>query len=300
MVKNGPQSGPLFRYPHSLSGHHFNSRPSPASLSIHPIVRRITVFSACALALIALIAPPLVGADAPTAPPNPRFTGSPSIQSWRTEDITGHPVNREVVVHPETGYVFVANSDGVLVFDGVRWWQIRTPLADRTDLEGPGRARQLEIDASGRVWTSTPNDVAVLVRPDLDAGETPAPLVARSINELFPPDADEAPFDSPPDGYISPSSYPWIMKTPRGMLVRSFERIFLFGPEGLIQSWNIPDLFDEPWWSEGALHVTREDHGIYRLEGDQLTKITTPGAARILKALPHSDRGTLWLTTAGP
>lgn len=231
--------------------------------------------------------------------PNPRYTGSPSVQTWRTEAITGHPVNREVVVHPETGYVFVANSGGVLVFDGVRWQAIPMPLADRDELDGSGRSRELAIDGTGRVWTATPNDVVVLLRPDLEAGESPAALVARSIDGLFSPDSNGT-SDQPPSRYINLDSYPQVMNTSQGMVVRVHQQILQFGPDELIHSWNIPDLTSEPWWSEGALHISRENHGVHRLEADQLVKLNLPGAPKVLAAFPKSGGGTLWLTTEGP
>lgn len=221
------------------------------------------------------------------------------MQTWRTEEITGHPITREVVVHPETGYVFVANSGGVLVFDGVRWRVITMPDGERSNLDGYGRSRELAIDGTGRVWTATPNDVVVLVRPDLDAGEAPATLVARSIDELFPLDSN-GDSDPQPRRYIDPDTYPRVLNTPQGMVVRVNEQVLLFGPNELIHSWNIPGLTSEPWWSEGALHISREGQGVYRLEAEELKKLILPDAPTVLAAFPESGGGTLWLTTAGP
>lgn len=254
---------------------------------------------ALALACFAASALCLTGEDTPVEAPNPRVTGSPSIQTWRTEDITGHPVNRQVVVHPVTGYVFVANSGGVLVFDGVRWQLIPMPNSQRAELEGFGRARELAIDGSGRVWAATPNDVAVLVRPDLDAGEAPAGLIARSINVLFAPDSTGA-HGPPTSRYIADNAFPQVMNTPQGMVVRSNKRIFLFGPNELKQSWNIPDLAAEPWWSEGALHILRENDGIHRLERGPTVKLNFSDVPNVLAAFPQPGGGTLWLTTEGP
>ena len=277
----------------------FNSRLSPASLSIRPIVRRITVYSAFVLSLIALFPPPLIGADASTSPPNPRHTGTSAFRIWRTEEITGHPISREVVVHPETGYVFVANTGGVLMFDGVRWRLIPLPEEQRS--------RELAIDNAGRVWAAGTSEVVVLISPDIDSGESPTALVTHHIHDLFhsrhprsDSDGESAP---PPDITIRHNSYPSVMNTPQGMTVRVSKRVMLFGPEGLKHSWDLPGLFNptditgRPWWSEGALHVFREDHGVHRLDPGKTSKLPIDQIPAVLSTTARAGGGTLWLTT---
>src|ERR1043165_6851130 len=51
----------------------------------------------------------------------PRFTGSPPVQVWPIEEHGGAAINWRVLVHPRTGFIYAANNNGVLEFDGVRW-----------------------------------------------------------------------------------------------------------------------------------------------------------------------------------
>ncbi len=154
------------------------------------------------------------------------------MQTWRTEEITGHPISREVVVHPETGYVFVANTGGVLMFDGVRWRLIELPDEQR--------ARELAIDNAGRVWAAGAGEVVVLVPPDIDAGEPSTALVSHYIEDFFLPESSSNNSDKDRSHLlgitISPESYPSIINTPQGMIVRVEERVWQFGPEGLKHS----------------------------------------------------------------
>ncbi|GAB5559235.1 MAG: hypothetical protein SynsKO_08820 [Synoicihabitans sp.] len=246
--------------------------------------------------------PPVIGTDAPDPPLNPRHTGAPALRIWRTEEITGHPITREVVVHPETGYVFVSNTGGVLMFDGVRWRLI--PLPEEK------RARELAIDDAGRVWAAGTSEVVVLTPPDLEAGESPTALVAHHIADFFhPSDPDRGTASAPPKtpGFtIEPNSYPSVINTPQGMTVRMNQRVMLFGPAGLKQSWDLPglvsptDMTGRPWWSEGALYVFRDDHGVHRLESDRLSKLPIDQIPAVLSTTVRDGAETLWLTMEGP
>ncbi len=88
---------------------------------------------------------------ADTAPANPRFTGSPFMQVWATDELGAAPVNRAVIQHPRSGFIYVGNNAGVLEFDGVRWQLIPVP---------GGQARALVIDARERLWFLSPTTIS--------------------------------------------------------------------------------------------------------------------------------------------
>ena len=81
--------------------------------------------------LLLALAPLASFAAEPSSPVNPRFTGTPPLRVWRMDemgaslfDSRAHEmgtaaVNWRAVVHPGTGFLYVANNEGVFEFDGV-------------------------------------------------------------------------------------------------------------------------------------------------------------------------------------
>ncbi len=104
-------------------------------------------------------------AVAPTAI-NPRYTGTPTLRMWRTDEMGASTlnwrahemgasaVNWRTVIHPRTGFLYVANNEGVFEFDGLRWRMIRLP---------DGRsARDVLVAPDGQVWATGPGTVVTL------------------------------------------------------------------------------------------------------------------------------------------
>jgi hypothetical protein len=89
-------------------------------------------------------------------PANPRFTGTPLVRSWSSEDYGGTPVCQAVLQHPTTGFIYLGSNGGLLEFDGARW---------RTVAGIESQVRTLTLDRRGRIWFVTAERLGC-VEPD--------------------------------------------------------------------------------------------------------------------------------------
>ena len=87
---------------------------------------------------------------------SPRITGNPFSQVWRAEDYGGASGNTGIVQHPVTGRIYVGNGAGVLEFDGARWRLVPLPHG--------GAVLDMAVDAAGRIWAISENEIARLER----------------------------------------------------------------------------------------------------------------------------------------
>ncbi len=217
--------------------------------------------------------------------PNPRFTGAPFLTTWSAEDYGGAPINYHLVQHPQTGFIYVANSFGVLEFDGAAWRLFRFHNGGVTPI--------VVIDSHGTVWFGGSNEVAAL-RPDA-RGE----LQSVDLTNHLP--AAERIFGRLYLGTAAPD----------GIYFASPSRLVFFGHDGSARSWatgatNINGLH----WFNGALHMSLGSRGLAVLEGGAIVPVAaaprSPNPAiadtlRLLAARPAPDgRGWLFLTNIGP
>lgn len=262
-------------------------------------------------------APLAVFGAEPSASVNPRFTGTPPMRvwhaddmgaatfDWRAQEMDTSAVNWRAVVHPRTGFVYVANNEGVFEFDGVRWRMIRLPRG-RTALN-------VLVAADGHVWATGPGTVVVLEPGDPAAGERVGDLIARDISPRLPPailaslhvappaaverNPTGAP-DSPLDSLADPN--PPLLETPEGVYLSLRRFLVRFGPDGRVDSWPTPETTGLPWWSGGALHLSVQGRGIHRLENGRLQPIAIAGEAQVWDTVQRTDGSWLWLTAIGP
>lgn len=220
-----------------------------------------------------------------SALPNPRITGAPFLSTWAPEDYGGNPINYHIVQHPQSGFIYVGNSSGVLEFDGAAWRLIPFP-------DG-GVAPIVVVDNRGTVWFGGSNQVAIL-QPDARgewqtvdvAGRLPA--AERIFGRL----------------YLGTAA-------PDGVYFAGPSRLVFFGHDGSARSWstgttNINGLH----WFNGALHMSLGSRGLAVLEGGVIVPVAaaprSPNPAiadtlRLLAVRPASDgRGSVFLTNIGP
>ena len=182
---------------------------------------------------------------------NPRLTGTPLMRVWRAEKYGAAVLNWRVSVHPN-GLVYVANSDGLLEFDGETWRLLPLPR------EGPARA--LAIDPRGRVWVSGQDD---LCRFDPDERGR---LRAVSLREELP--AAERNF-----GTLSRA-----VVTRDGVYFRGQRQLIRFGLDGGAQAWAARDLPAMLWLMGEKLYAYL----------DTLVEIT-PGGFKRVPLGPETD-----------
>ena len=228
-----------------------------------------------------------------------------STVNWRAHDMGAPTVNSRVVVHPRTGFLYVANTQGVFEFDGVRWRIIPLPR---------GRAaHHVLVAADGQVWATGPGTVVTLEPGEPGAGERVGDLVARDVSPRLPSAVLAAPRSAPgetverndPDAPDSPldrlaDANPPLLETPEGVYLRLRRFLVRFGPNGQVDSWETPETIGRPWWSEGALHVLVQGRGVHRLEHGRLHPSAIGGDSPVWHTGERPDGSWLWLTATGP
>lgn len=98
----------------------------------------------------------------------PEFNGAPLVRTWSAAEYGGHAQNWAVHQAP-SGLIYVANTRGLLEYDGVSWRLISLP-------EGAA-ARTVLSDAQGRIWVGGADTVCVL-EPDATGS-----LQARAVTD---------------------------------------------------------------------------------------------------------------------
>ncbi len=249
--------------------------------------------------------PLAIFAAEPSTPTNPRFTGTPPLRVWRMDEMGASlfnarahemgtaAVNWRAVVHPRTGFLYVANNEGVFEFDGVRWRVIRLPRG-RT-------ARSVLVAPDGQVWATGPGTVVMLEPGDPAAGERAGELVARDVSTRLPP-AILATAPAAPASALDTltDANPPLLATPEGMYLRLRHALVRFGPNGRVDSWATPETTGRPWWSDGAVHVLVQGRGVHRLEDGRLQPVAITGDARVWDTVRRPDGSWIWLTSTGP
>lgn len=219
------------------------------------------------------------------AVPNPRLTGTPFLSTWDSDDHGGAPSNYHVVQHPQTGFIYVGNTFGLIEYDGASWRLI--------PFRNDGVVPIVVIDRKGAVWLGGSNEIAVL-RPD-SKGE----LQPVDVTERLP--AAERDFGRL---YVGAAA-------PEGVYLASPTRLLFFGEDGTARSWESgPNRFNGLFWLDGALHASKGSGGLMRLENGAFQAVANaprspnPAVAdtlRVFRARPASDgAGAIFLTNIGP
>ncbi len=182
----------------------------------------------------------------------PPEQGLPPLRLWTPRDLPGGSQNWDVVQDAQ-GLVFVANNEGVLVYDGVRW-QL-APISQRRHV------RSLAVDARGRVCVGAAGDFGTLERTG-DGG-----FRYRSLLDAAAPEDRNF-------------NYIWrTLATPRGVYFLATERLF-FWDGARVRSWAPPGrAFTGIFEAGGRILVHVVGSGLAVLEGDVFKVL--PGTAAL-------------------
>ena len=215
--------------------------------------------------LLVLGAAPLQGQPAPQGAPF-------SITHFTTQEYRAQPQNWSIA-QDARGLMYVANNDGILQYDGVRWRRIET---------GTGTfVRSVAADSQGTVYAGAVGDFGVL-RPD-----STATLRYVSLAERLPPEQRDF------------GDVWYTHAVGNDIYFQSRDRLFRWNGDTL-RSWESERLFHTSFAVRGQLYVRDADRGLMGVEGDSLEVV--PGGERfadtsIYVMLPHGSDDILIGTT---
>ncbi len=174
-------------------------------------------------------------------------TGLPFGRTFNAKEYDGGSQNWDIARGP-TGLIYVANTNGVLEFDGQRWRTIPLP--------GGKSAHSLTVDAEGKVFVGASGELGYLA-PDAQGQFRYVSLLDRL---------------SPEDRVFSGL---WRAHTGRdGVYFCCYERLFRVR-DGQVKAWKSTTSFRRSFWVAGQLYVREASHGLLRL--DQETLRPVPG-----------------------
>ncbi|HJW08889.1 MAG TPA: hypothetical protein VJ483_04595, partial [Holophagaceae bacterium] len=203
--------------------------------------------------LVALAAGMLVPAGAGEPPPRLPEVGIPFIRNYAPKEFGADSQNWSVA-QDARGLIYVANNQGVLEYDGVRWRLIRTP--NKTVV------RSLAADERGRIYVGAVGEIGYL-GPDERGQARFIPLTERIA-------AAERTFS---DVWVTAS-------TPRGVVFQSRECLFLLSGDR-IQTFKATTTFHVAFNAQGRIFVRQRNVGLMELKAGGLALL--PGGERFAK-----------------
>lgn len=144
-------------------------------------------------------------------------SGTLERQYWSREDYDAHPQNWDAV-HDSNGRLYLANTAGVLVFNGTSWQVVETA--------NQSIARSVAVDSQDRVYVGAQEEIGRLVRDDTGR------LRYRSLMKHVPEEARD---------FLDV----WrTFATSSGIYFQSFERLLRWNPSTqTMRSWTPTESF---------------------------------------------------------
>lgn len=152
------------------------------------------------------------------------------------------------VVQDHRDFLYFANNDGLLEYDGTYW--VLHQFVE------PALTRSLATDGKGTLYAGMVNEFG-MVRPDA-RGKLQFTSFRQGL-QGFPNDLGDI----------------WrVFATPEGIFFQSFSYLFQFSPQGeLIRHFSSPGNFRFSFLVHGRLYLQEMGKGLLLLEGDQLVKL---------------------------
>ena len=219
-----------------------------------------------------LLLPLLLAAGAPCAAP----LGDPPITRF-APNIDVYPQTFDIA-QDAAGVVYVAATNGVLSFDGVRWQLIRLPNGDM--------ARSLADDGHGRVYVGGYGLFGYLERDALGVAQF------HDLTALYREQLHGETFDDV-----------WnILVSPQGVFFMALSQLFQYVPETqAVRMWRYPQHYGTIVESHGEVLVQFREQGLKRLkDGDwELVAGSEPLKDLVYQFLHLPDGGLLTLARDG-
>ncbi len=174
-------------------------------------------------------------------------SGRPPLRDFRPTDYLGHPQVFDILQGAD-GFIYLANVQGILQFDGIRWMHHRAPLT---------YTYRLALDAEGQIWAAGLDRVGYF-RPDPQTGA----LGYHSLLDRLPED---------------------LRFVGRAADVKRFgDAIYASTPKALVRIRGADQFYYEPTTPEGGRDLIQVGNELYwqsgmgdlsRVEGDTLTLV---------------------------
>lgn len=201
----------------------------------------------------------------------------PPITRYLPNEYQAHRQNWDILQAP-SGMMYVANTQGILEFDGLRWRLIKIPNFST--------GRTLDLDKStGRIYVGSINEFGYLEQSQTGA------LQYQSLVPQLP--AEHRQF-----GNV------WQTKvTPEGVFFTTSQRLFRVSQHG-VTSWPAQQAFLRSAWFKGKFYLRDQGVGLLVLEGDQL-RLAPDGrrfaehSVRAMLNLPDSNQLLIISNTLG-
>ncbi|NBC16091.1 MAG: hypothetical protein GVY18_02105 [Bacteroidetes bacterium] len=193
-------------------------------------------------------------------------------QSFSPEAYGADPQNW-AVTQDARGLLYVGNTDGVLVYDGVRW---KGPLP----MPNGSIVRSLTTGADGRVYVGAENDLGVL------ATDSTGALRFESL-------LDEVPAEARDFGPVWRTA-----ATSRGVFFLTYDHLFRWR-DGEMQVWSRPFVGPSGYAVRDTFYAAIDETGLVQVRGDSLQPVpgsAALGDASIYALLPHGAQGLLVAT----
>lgn len=195
------------------------------------------------------------------APPGP-----PLIQYVDAETYGASDRNNDILQAPN-GWLYVANDEGVLEFNGATWRLI--PISNGTPAFG------LAIDSSGTIYVGARDELGLL-QPD-SVGQ----LQYRSL------------VDNIPEKHRAFNSVHTLFATPEGVFFQA--DFFLFRWQGgRMHTWEAPYRYFRDYFANQNIYLISVNEGVLRVSGDSLITMIPFDALEndpILEMITVPDRG---------
>ena len=195
------------------------------------------------------------------------------VQNYAPTDYGAHGQNW-AVGQDDRGFIYVANTAGVLEFDGVSWRLV--PTANRS------LARSLAVDAAGRVFVGAVGDLGYL------AADAQGRLRHVSLLEQIPPE----------DRDFAEVWKTWVVGD--AVYFQSYDRLFRWR-NGAMRVWRPETRFHSSHAVGDTLYVHAWEGELLQMDGDSLRR--APGAAtfiggRVYGVVQHGTDAFLAVTRA--
>ena len=190
---------------------------------------------------------------APTHARLAKERGLPLIQTFLPEDYHSDSQNTSIV-QDSTGFIYVANMNGILEFDGVRWELYRHP--DRL------QPLALTVDAQNRIFVGFDHDIGVLYKSSSGEKEY------QSLQPFLP-------------DTLQPTSVWTVCATPEGIFFEDWNSLLQWipsnvsGTEGhfIIHEFSADNPYSAYVYGYGHHYIAQSKVGLFTLSGDSLVMV---------------------------